>query len=317
MPPYHNSQTLHNAASATADGTILDCRGLSTVALQITGTFVATVTFQVSLDGTNYDSVRGRNENTGAVGLTATTTGSYRIPVAGFLYFKAPVTWTSGTSITVKADATTEASGDPVPGTQAGTDIGDVTINNASGASAVNVQDGGNTLTVDGTVTVGAITAGETHIGEVGGKTAVVSATPVLTVAGAYSANDFVGTSATAISFANAVRVSAGTGIIQAAVLTDYALQSLPLELWLFDTAITPPNDNAAWTLTDAHAATCIGVIPFSTYYASALNSVSPASGLGIAFKAVATTIYGVLVTRGAPTYATGDLTVRLVILQD
>lgn len=34
-----------------------------------------------------------------------------------------------------------------------GTDIGDVTINNASGASAVNIQDGGNTITVDGTVT--------------------------------------------------------------------------------------------------------------------------------------------------------------------
>lgn len=35
-----------------------------------------------------------------------------------------------------------------------GTDIGDVTINNASGASAVNIQDGGNTITVDGTVAV-------------------------------------------------------------------------------------------------------------------------------------------------------------------
>lgn len=33
-----------------------------------------------------------------------------------------------------------------------GTDIGDVTINNASGASAVNIQDGGNSITVDGTV---------------------------------------------------------------------------------------------------------------------------------------------------------------------
>jgi hypothetical protein len=35
-----------------------------------------------------------------------------------------------------------------------GTDIGDVTINNASGGSAVNIQDGGNTITVDGTVGV-------------------------------------------------------------------------------------------------------------------------------------------------------------------
>lgn len=36
--------------------------------------------------------------------------------------------------------------------TQPGVDIGDVTINNASGASAVNIQDGGNSLTVDGTI---------------------------------------------------------------------------------------------------------------------------------------------------------------------
>ena len=35
-----------------------------------------------------------------------------------------------------------------------GTDIGDVTINNSTGAAAVNIQDGGNTITVDGTVAV-------------------------------------------------------------------------------------------------------------------------------------------------------------------
>ena len=38
--------------------------------------------------------------------------------------------------------------------TQPGVDIGDVTINNAAGASAVNIQDGGNSITVDGTLTV-------------------------------------------------------------------------------------------------------------------------------------------------------------------
>lgn len=42
---------------------------------------------------------------------------------------------------------------------QPGVDIGDVTINNASGASAVNVQDGGNTITVDGTVTANPATS--------------------------------------------------------------------------------------------------------------------------------------------------------------
>lgn len=35
-----------------------------------------------------------------------------------------------------------------------GTDIGDVTINNAAGASAVNIQDGGNSITIDGAVAI-------------------------------------------------------------------------------------------------------------------------------------------------------------------
>lgn len=37
-----------------------------------------------------------------------------------------------------------------------GTDIGDVTINNGAGVNAVNIQDGGNTITVDGSVTANA-----------------------------------------------------------------------------------------------------------------------------------------------------------------
>ncbi len=40
--------------------------------------------------------------------------------------------------------------------TQPGVDIGDVTVNNAAGAAAVNIQDGGNSITVDGTVTANA-----------------------------------------------------------------------------------------------------------------------------------------------------------------
>jgi hypothetical protein len=39
-----------------------------------------------------------------------------------------------------------------------GNDIGDVTVNNGAGASAVNIQDGGNSITVDGTVELGATT---------------------------------------------------------------------------------------------------------------------------------------------------------------
>ena len=172
---------------------------------------------------------------------------------------------------------------------------------------------------VTGTVAVSGIAAGETHIGQVGGEGITITVSPVLTVAGAYVSGDFVGTSATALIFANAARVAGGSGVIKSATLVDYALQSVACELWLFDTNVTPPADNAAWTISDAHAATCIGVIPFSTYYASALNSVSngavPNGGIG--FSAVATTIWGAIVTRGTPTYASLDLTIRLNIMQD
>lgn len=60
-----------------------------------------------------------------------------------------------------------------------GTDIGDVTINNASGASAVNIQDGGNSITVDGTVAAtqsGTWTTGHNITGIGTGRTTVTTA---------------------------------------------------------------------------------------------------------------------------------------------
>lgn len=61
--------------------------------------------------------------------------------------------------VTIASDSTGQvklATGTASIGTLAansGVDIGDVTINNASGANAVNIQDGGNSITVDGSVT--------------------------------------------------------------------------------------------------------------------------------------------------------------------
>lgn len=156
-------------------------------------------------------------------------------------------------------------------------------------------------------------------IGNMGGITKTIQMTPVLTVAGLYSDGDFVGTSGAAIAFANAGLAVGKGGLIESAILTDYAAQNASIELWLFTANVTPPADNAAWTITDAHALTCIGVITFDIYKASAANSVSPQSNLGLAFNcaAAATTIYGCLVTRTAKTWATGELSVSISILQD
>ena len=147
----------------------------------------------------------------------------------------------------------------------------------------------------------------------------IVVNNPVLTVAGAYHAADFVGTSATCMTLPLCSRVTGGSGAIMEAVLIDKAFQSASTELWLFDAAVTPPNDNAAWTISDAHAATFLGILTFTTWYASAANSVSNSAGtnpLGFKCAVGSQSLYGCFVTRGTPTYASLDLTVRLKILQ-
>lgn len=58
------------------------------------------------------------------------------------------------TTVPVSGTVAATQSGTWVLGANSGVDIGDVTINNASGAAAVNIQDGGNTITVDGTVSI-------------------------------------------------------------------------------------------------------------------------------------------------------------------
>lgn len=74
---------------------------------------------------------------------TSGTDGDYEM-----LQMSAGRLWTSAT-IDAALPAGTAAIGKLAAND--GVDVGDVTINNASGASAVNVQDGGNSLTVDGT----------------------------------------------------------------------------------------------------------------------------------------------------------------------
>lgn len=151
------------------------------------------------------------------------------------------------------------------------------------------------------------------------GNSADVTATPVLTISNTYATNDYVGTSNTPITFANAARAVGGHGFVENAVLISGDVQTVAGELWLFDTAPAGlPADSAAFTISDADAAHCIGVIPFSTFYASALNSVSvgvPAAHLFFKCASDSTSLYGAFVTRGSPSYTSLLLTFRLGIL--
>ena len=151
-------------------------------------------------------------------------------------------------------------------------------------------------------------------------KAKTIQVIPTLTVHATYVANDYVGTSAAPMEFALGTNnLSPRTGTIVSATLIDYALQSISTELWLFNATVTPPDDSAAWTISDADALKLVGIIPFTTYYASVLNSVSEAIGQGIGFQLPVggTSLFGCLVTRGAPTYASGDVVVKLHVWED
>lgn len=83
-----------------------------------------------------------------------------------------PVKVTDGTDIAL---VTAAGEVNVLATAQPGVDIGDVTVNNASGAAAVNVQDGGNSLTVDGSVSV----SGTVTVGGVAAHDAAISGNPV------------------------------------------------------------------------------------------------------------------------------------------
>lgn len=133
---------------------------------------------------------------------------------------------------------------------------------------------------------------------------------------------DYYGASSDAMDF-SATDLDAGcAGMIIAAILEDNDVSTdggeKSCELWLFDTEPTPPVNSAAWSISDAMAKTVIGVIPFSTYYSSALNGVAKAENLTIPFKfaASANTLYGCIVCRATTEHSANALTVRLFMVQ-
>ena len=172
----------------------------------------------------------------------------------------------------------------------------------------------------------GALPAGTNSIGSVTAVpyrslTVQPTVTPVLTVAATYVTGDYVGTSSACMTFNSCSAIAGSGGYILGAELIDAAKQSIAAELWLFDGIPTVPADSAPFDISDSDAAKLVCIIPFSTYYASVSNSISmgaPAAGNArFVCGAAVRELYGALVTRGAPAYTNGCLTVRLSILQD
>lgn len=146
-----------------------------------------------------------------------------------------------------------------------------------------------------------------------------VAVTPVLAVAGVYAAGDVVGSK---LTLAGAVRAAGGGGIIQSVRLADKAKQNAATDVVFFaaDPATSVFTDNAVATVADADLLLSAGHVSIAAadYASFADNSLATVGGVGLAVKLDSgVDLFAILVTRGAPTYANGDLELEVTVLQD
>lgn len=103
------STTLQNAAVAIGDGTLLAVTGYGTAVFTVIGTFAGKISFEGTVDGTNFCSIHVIQVSTGTISNQAQTPGIYRTSCAGITQIRARISeYTSG-SITVTGIATNES----------------------------------------------------------------------------------------------------------------------------------------------------------------------------------------------------------------
>jgi hypothetical protein len=99
------TETLQAAAAATGNGTAITMKGYPGLTIEITGTFVGTVTFEGTIDDSSFFVVGLKTVADGAAVTTATAPGAWKLPIDGpvLSQFRGRVSaYTSG-AITVKS----------------------------------------------------------------------------------------------------------------------------------------------------------------------------------------------------------------------
>lgn len=163
----------------------------------------------------------------------------------------------------------------------------------------------------------GVISAGENHIGAVGGETAYLDFTPVLDTS-IYATGDvlFIAT-----TIGNAARVNDKPFIISSCVVIDSDDQGIAMDVFFYNAAITFGTINGAPSVSDSDELNALGhfSIAASDYIDLGGTRQATKTALGIIGKPVsgARNIYAAAIIRGTPTYTASGLKFRFGILQD
>ena len=167
------------------------------------------------------------------------------------------------------------------------------------------------TGTVIGDVNVAVITAGETHIGEIGYSKLPVIVTPTIT-GGAYTALDIIGAIQT---LTDAARETAGTVTLDTLIIRDLAIQDADITIFFFNQ--NPSNgtytDNIALDIHDTDMGFFVGAVRVlsSDYDDAADSSAATLRNVGLDMTAVGSAnLYAIAQILVGDSYAsTGDLT--------
>jgi hypothetical protein len=207
----------------------------------------------------------------------------------------------------------------PLP-TGAATSANQIVVGTAGTASSqvVSVQGiAGGTAQPVSLATLPALVASTANIGNVGGKTAKIATALTVTASSAYTTGNVVGGK---ITFSSAL-LTAGSGVLESISLRSKSVQTATFTLFLFDSNPT----NTTWTDKTAPSIN-VNDIPFlvGAFQLSSFSSglgthtIYMLNGISQTLAAGATTLYGILIVTGTPTFtATTDLTLALGILQD
>lgn len=163
---------------------------------------------------------------------------------------------------------------------------------------------------------------GDTSLASIDGKTALVvklSGAQVGVDGNIYAPGDLLGGK---LTLSNAMRVAAGSGILQDIVVQDLSNQKAALDVVIFDAdpSTTTFTNNAALDVSDADLVRIIGHVSIlaSDYISFADNAVATKSGLAMPVDVAAgRNLYACVVCRGTPTYTANELGIAFGFLQD
>ena len=308
-PRPYSPPTLSTASGTgtvtTGTSSAFACVGQGTAVFVVSGTWSGTIIVEATNDNTNWFTTSYVSVATGNTSTTFTANTQGQINTVGFLSVRlrsntvasgtANVVWTSAPAVSnVMLD-------NPLP-------AGSNTI------GAVNLNTGSNIIGRTGSDLT---TYGTTNSVFVGG-TSQVQVTPTVTSASAYAANNVVGG---LLTFANAVQSTVLSGVITSVSVAVKSTQTAGFKLYLFSASPAGTFTNkTAGAIATADASLLLDVITLGAADSGLGSNVTIYNTDAISRSVVlaGTSLYGVLITTGTPTFTTTtDVVVTVSILKD